>query len=84
MMKALKWNSKFKSLFKQLVYGLNKALVKISTQYRPKNYITEARVNRTYLETTNTIIFSGEELDSLKPIFLAAKINEAHIRRVLV
>ena len=50
---------------------------------------TESHANRAYLETTNAIIFTDEDMevehpDHCKPLYLMATINGVQIRRALV
>ena len=51
--------------------------------------IAEAHASRAFLETTNAITFTSEDmevhhLDHSRPLYVAARINDVHIRRALV
>ena len=50
---------------------------------------TEAHASRAFLETTNAITFTNEDMevqhpDYSRPLYVAARINDVHIRRALI
>ena len=63
--------------------------MKISTKYGPQCYANEAAATRAFLESTNSITFTDDDMevpysDHLRPLYLEAWINGVHIRRALV
>ena len=70
---AFQDNTKFKSLFDQLVYNPKahvvaiKALIRVFAWYGPEYYTTKTEVNQAYLKSTNTIIFSDEDIEVINP-----------------
>ena len=85
----------FQTLFNQL--GLKeesrgsatKALISIVASSRTHCLTAKAHASCAFLETTNVITFTNEDmevqhLDHNKPLYIAAQINNVHIRRALV
>ena len=85
----------FRTLFNQL--GLRKesrrsateALASIAASSGTHCLTAEAHASRAFLKTTNVITFTDEDmevqhLDHSKPLYIAAQINDVHIRRALV
>ena len=85
----------FRTLFNQL--GLKEesrrtateALVSIAASSGTHCLIAEAHASRAFLETTNVITFTNEDmevqhLDHSKPLYIAAQINDVYIRKALV
>ena len=83
------------ALFSQL--GFNKEVRKVATEalvsitFNSGTYCltAEAHTSRAFLETTNAITFTDEDMevqhpDHSKPLYVAAQINDVHIRRALV
>ena len=65
------------------------ALVSIAASFGTYCLTAEAHANRAFLETTNVITFTDDDmevqhLDHSKPLYIAAQINDVHIRRALV
>uniref|UniRef100_A0A2N9GXZ1 Peptidase A2 domain-containing protein n=1 Tax=Fagus sylvatica TaxID=28930 RepID=A0A2N9GXZ1_FAGSY len=93
--KTLQRNPRFRSLFNQL--GLNpearkaatKAIVAIAADSGAHCFTAEAHASRAFLETTNAITFTDEDMevqypDHRRPLYLSATINEVQVRRALV
>jgi hypothetical protein len=93
--KTLQRNPKFRSLFNQL--GLNpkarttatEAIMAIAVESRAHCFIAETHASRAFLETTNAITFTDENMDvqypdHRRPLYLSATINEVQVRHVLV
>ena len=85
----------FRTLFNQL--GLKEesrrsateALVSIAASSGTHYLTTEAHASRAFLETTNVITFTDEDMevqhpDHSKPLYITAQINDVHIRKALV
>ena len=92
---TLQKSSRFKSLFDQLELIVNKqriateALVSIALRAGVECLSAEARANKAFLQDTNEIIFSDENIevgysDHRRPLYLAAFINQIPIKRALV
>ena len=52
-------------------------------------FTAETHANRTFLETTNAITFTDEDMevqypDHWRPLYLSATINEVQVRRALI
>ena len=65
------------------------SLMSIATDSEMECFTTESHASRAYLETTNAITFTNEDMevehpDHHKPLFLMATINGVQVRRVLV
>ena len=63
-----------------------KALVSIAASSRTHCLIVEAHASCVFLETTSTITFTDEDMkvqhpDHSRPLYIAAQINDVHIRR---
>jgi hypothetical protein len=93
--KTLQRNPKFRSLFNQL--GLNpeartaatKAIMAIAADSEAHCFTAKTHANRAFLETTNAITFTDEDMevqypDHRRPLYLSATINEVQVRRALV
>jgi hypothetical protein len=93
--KTLQRNPKFRSLFNQL--GLNpeartvatKAIMAVAAESDAHCFTAETHASRAFLETTNAIIFTDEDmevqyLDHRRLFYLSATINEVQVRRALV
>uniref|UniRef100_A0A2N9IIW6 Integrase catalytic domain-containing protein n=1 Tax=Fagus sylvatica TaxID=28930 RepID=A0A2N9IIW6_FAGSY len=93
--KTLQRNPRFRSLFNQL--GLNpetrtaatEAIMAIVADSEAHYFTTETHASRAFLETTNAITFTNEDIevqypDHRCPLYLLATINEVQVRRALV
>uniref|UniRef100_A0A2N9G5E9 Retrotransposon gag domain-containing protein n=1 Tax=Fagus sylvatica TaxID=28930 RepID=A0A2N9G5E9_FAGSY len=93
--KTLQRNPRFRSLFNQL--GLNpeartaatEAIMAITADSGAHCFTAETHANRAFLETTNAITFTDEDMevqypDHRRPLYLSATINEVQVRRTLV
>uniref|UniRef100_A0A2N9GD42 RNA-directed DNA polymerase n=1 Tax=Fagus sylvatica TaxID=28930 RepID=A0A2N9GD42_FAGSY len=93
--KTLQRNPRFRSLFNQL--GLNpeartaaiEAIMAIAADSGAHCFIAETHASRAFLETTNAITFTDEDMevqypDHRRPLYLSATINEVQVRRALV
>uniref|UniRef100_A0A2N9IBB0 RNA-directed DNA polymerase n=1 Tax=Fagus sylvatica TaxID=28930 RepID=A0A2N9IBB0_FAGSY len=93
--KALQRNPRFRSLFNQL--GLNpeartaatEAIMAIAADSGAHCFTAETHASRAFLETTNAITFTDEDMevqypDHRRPLYLSATINEVQVRRALV
>ena len=63
--------------------------MKISVEYGSQCYANKAAATRVFLESTNSITFTDEDIevpysDHRRPFYLEAWINDVHIRRALV
>ena len=66
-----------------------KSLMSITIDLRMECFTAESHANRVYLETSNSITFTNEEMkiehpDHRRPLYLMATINGVQIRRALV
>ena len=66
-----------------------KSLMSITIDLRMECFTAESHASRVYLETSNSITFTNEEMkiehpDHRKPLYLMATINGVQIRRALV
>jgi hypothetical protein len=93
--KTLQRNLTFRSLFNQLRLNLKariaatEAIMAIAAESRAHYFTIETNVNRAFLETTNAITFTNEDMnvqypDHRRPLYLSATINEVQVRRALV
>ena len=93
--RTLQKSPKFRSLFNQLGFGpkarriATKSLTSIATDSRVECFIAESHANQAYLETTNAITFTDEDMevehpDHRRPLYLMATINGVQIMRALV
>uniref|UniRef100_A0A2N9EGQ7 RNase H type-1 domain-containing protein n=1 Tax=Fagus sylvatica TaxID=28930 RepID=A0A2N9EGQ7_FAGSY len=93
--KTLQRNLRFRSLFNQL--GLNpeariaatEAIMAIAADSAAHCFTAETHASRAFLETTNAITFTDEDMevqypDHRRPLYLSATINEVQVRRALV
>uniref|UniRef100_A0A2N9I6K9 Integrase catalytic domain-containing protein n=1 Tax=Fagus sylvatica TaxID=28930 RepID=A0A2N9I6K9_FAGSY len=93
--KTLQRNPRFQSLFNQL--GLNpeartaatEAIMAIAADSGAHCFTVETHASRAFLETTNAITFTDEDMevqypDHRRPLYLSATINEVQVRRALV
>jgi hypothetical protein len=93
--KTLQRNPRFRSLFNQL--GLNpeartaatEAIMAIAADSGAHCFTAETHASRAFLETTNAITFTDEDMevqypDHRHPLYLSATINEVQVRRALV
>jgi hypothetical protein len=92
---ALQKSPKFRSLFDQLGLGAEArkmatgALVSIATEFDAQCFTAEAHASRAYLETTNAISFTDEDMEVQYPdhkrlLYLTTNINEVQVRQALV
>ena len=85
--KTLQRNPRFRSLFNQL--GLNpeartvatEAIMAIAADFEAHCFTAETHASRVFLETTNAITFTDEDMevqypDHRRPLYLSATINE--------
>lgn len=68
---------------------MTKSLVSIAANAGTHYLTTEAHANQAFLETTNAITFTVEDMevqhpDHSKPLYVAAQLNNVHIQRALV
>jgi hypothetical protein len=93
--KTLQRNLTFRSLFNQLRLNLKariaatEAIMAIAAESRAHYFTIETNVSRAFLETTNAITFTNEDMnvqypDHRRPLYLSATINEVQVRRALV
>uniref|UniRef100_A0A2N9IB95 RNA-directed DNA polymerase n=1 Tax=Fagus sylvatica TaxID=28930 RepID=A0A2N9IB95_FAGSY len=93
--KTLQRNPRFRSLFNQL--GLNpeartaatEAIMAIAADSGAHCFTAETHASRAFLETTNAVTFTDEDMevqypDHRRPLYLSATINEVQVRRALV
>ena len=71
------------------IQGEQQALVSIATNFGTHCHIVEAHANQAFLEPTNAITFIDEDmevqhLDHSRSLYVAAQINDVHIRMALV
>ena len=92
IVRTLKESPKFRSLFNQLGFGPEvrriaiESLISIAADSRLECFIAESHASRAYLETTNAITFTDEDMevehpDHHKPLYLMATINNVKIKR---
>ena len=93
--RTLQKSPKFKSLFNQLGFGLEarnaamEALITIAAKSEATCFTTEAHASRAFLETTNSITFTDEDMevqypDHRRPLYLSAVVKDVQVRRTLV
>ena len=93
--KTLQRNPKFRSLFNQLGFGpeartiATKSLMSIAADIGVEYFMVESYASRAFLETTNVVTFTDEDLEveyseHRKPLYLTATINDVQIIRELV
>ena len=92
---ALQRSPAFCALFNQLGFNeearkaTTEALVSIASDSGIHCLTTEAHANRAFLEPTNAITFTDEDMevqhpDYSRPLYVTAQINDVHIWRALV
>ena len=64
-------------------------LVSIKVEYGAQCFTAEAHASRAYLEATNAISFTNEDMevkypDHKRPLYLTASINKVQVQRALV
>ena len=95
IVRTLQKSLKFKSLFNQLGFGpkarndVTEALITIVAESGATCFTAEAHANRTFLETTNAMTFTDEEMevqypDHRRPLYLSAVVKDVQVRRALV
>ena len=93
--RILQKSPKFKSLFYQLGFGpkarnaATEALITIAVEFEAICFTAEAHANHAFLETTNAIIFTDEDMevqypDHRRPLYLSAVVKDVQVRRALV
>jgi hypothetical protein len=93
--RTLQKSPKFKSLFNQLGFGpearnaATEALITIAAESGATCFMAEAHASRAFLETTNAITFTDEDMevqypDHRRPLYLSAVIKDVQVRRALV
>ncbi|XP_065623457.1 uncharacterized protein LOC136064917 [Quercus suber] len=93
--RTLQKNPKFRSLFNQLGFGpearkvATESLMTIAADSGMECFTAESHASRAFLETTNAITFTDEDMevehpDHRRPLYLMATINGVQIRRALV
>uniref|UniRef100_A0A2N9HKP8 Uncharacterized protein n=1 Tax=Fagus sylvatica TaxID=28930 RepID=A0A2N9HKP8_FAGSY len=93
--RTLQKSPKFKSLFNQLGFGpearnaATEALITIATESGATCFTAEAHASRAFLETTNVITFTDEDMevqypDHRRPLYLSAVVKDVQVRRALV
>ena len=92
---ALQRSITFRTLFNQLRLKeesrrtTTEALVSIAANSRTHYLTVETHASQAFLETTNAITFIDEDMevqhpDRSRPLYVAAQINDVHIRQALV
>ena len=92
---ALQMSLAFRALFNQL--GFNEearkaaieALVSIASDSETHCLIAKAHASKAFLETTNAMTFTDEDMEvqhpnHSRPLYVTSRINDVHIRRALV
>uniref|UniRef100_A0A2N9GEB7 RNA-directed DNA polymerase n=1 Tax=Fagus sylvatica TaxID=28930 RepID=A0A2N9GEB7_FAGSY len=93
--RTLQKSPKFKSLFNQLGFGpearnaATEALITIAAESGATCFTAEAHASRAFLETTNAITFTDEDMevqypDHRRSLYLSAVIKDVQVRRALV
>ena len=93
--RTLQKNPKFRSLFNQLGFGpearrvATEFLMSIATNSGMECFTAKSHASQAFLETTNAITFTDEDMevehpDHRRPLYLMATINGVQIRRALV
>ena len=93
--RTLQKNPKFRSLFNQLGFRpevrrvATESLMSIAADSGMESFTAEFHASRAYLETTNAITFTDEDMevehpDYRRPLYLMATINGVEVRRALV
>ena len=95
VVRTLQKSPKFKSLFNQLGFGLEdrnaapEALITIVAESGATCFTAEAHASRTFLEVTNAITFTNEDIevqhpDHRRPLYLFTVVKDVQVRRALV
>jgi hypothetical protein len=93
--RTLQKSPKFKSLFNQLGFrpkarnATTEALITIAAEFEATCFMAEAHASRAFLETTNAITFTDEDMevqypDHRRPFYLSAVVKDVQVRRALV
>jgi hypothetical protein len=93
--RTLQKSPKFKSLFNQLGFepkarnATTEALITIVAESGATCFTAEAHASRAFLETTNAITFTDEDMevqypDHRRPFYLSAVVKDVQVRRALV
>ena len=93
--RTLQKSPKFKSLFNQLEFGpeardaATEALIIIAAKSGATCFTAEAHASRAFLETTNAITFTDEDMevqypDHRRPFYLSVVVKDVQVRRALV
>jgi len=93
--RTLQKNPKFRSLFNQLGFGLEarrvatESLMCIAADSEMECFTTESHASKAYLETTNAITFTDEDMkvehpNHCRPLYLMVTINGVQVIRALV
>ena len=93
--RTLQKNPKFRSLFNQLGFRpkarrvATESFMSIAVDLGMECFTAESHASRAFLETTNAITFTDEDIevehpDHHRPLYLMATINGVQIKRALV
>uniref|UniRef100_A0A2N9EHJ1 Integrase catalytic domain-containing protein n=1 Tax=Fagus sylvatica TaxID=28930 RepID=A0A2N9EHJ1_FAGSY len=93
--RTLQKSPKFKSLFNQLGFGpearnvATEALITIAAESGATCFTAEAHASRAFLETTNAITFTDEDMevqypDHRRPLYLSTVVKDVQVRHALV
>ena len=93
--RTLQKSTKFKSLFNQLGFGpearnaATEALITIVAESGATCFTAEAHASRTFLEVTNAITFTNEDIevqhpDHRRPLYMSTVVKDVQVRRTLV
>jgi hypothetical protein len=93
--RTLQKSPKFKSLFNQLGFGpearntATEALITIAAESGATCFTAEAHASRAFLETTNAITFTEEDMevqypDHRRPLYLSAVVKDVQVRHALI
>uniref|UniRef100_A0A2N9H877 Integrase catalytic domain-containing protein n=1 Tax=Fagus sylvatica TaxID=28930 RepID=A0A2N9H877_FAGSY len=95
VVRTLQKSPKFKSLFNQLGLGpearnaATEAIIAIAADSRATCFTAETHASRAFLETTNAVTFTDDDmevqyLDHRRPFYVSAVIKDVQVRRALV
>ena len=95
IVRTVQKNLKFRSLFNQLGFGLEarkvatESLMSIAIDLGMECFTVESHASQAFLEITNAITFTDEDMevehpDHRRPLYLLATINSVQIRKALV
>ena len=93
--RTLQKSPKFKSLFNQLGFGpearnaVTEALITIAVKSGATCFTTEAHASHAFLEITNAITFTNEDMevqypDHRRPLYLSALVKDVQVRCAMV